>query len=166
MAARSGIVELGAGEGILCDRLAGEFPECPVTGLDYVPSPANLNPRIRWVRGDFLETLGATRGGIAAGSLILHHFSRAELEALGTMLRGFRALIFSEPWRSCLPLALSQLCLPFVGRVTRHDMPASIRAGFCRGELAGLLGLSAVEWHVRESLCPFGTIRFHAWRDF
>ncbi len=164
-AARAGIVELGAGEGILCERLARRFPGCSVTGLDRVPAPVVMSPCVRWVCGDFLGAQGVTRGGMAVGSLILHHFSREELGVLGTMLREFRALLFSEPWRSRLPLALSFFCRPFFGRVTKHDMTASIRAGFCRGELAGLLGLSATEWHVKESLCPQGTLRFHAWRD-
>lgn len=117
------------------------------------------------MRGDFLKTLGGAQGGIAVGSLILHHFSQAQLGELGAALQKFRVLLFSEPWRCRLPLALSFFSRPLVGRVTKHDMPASIRAGFCRGELAGLLGLHTKEWKVKESLGLPGTIRFHAWRD-
>lgn len=164
-AARSGIVELGAGEGILCNNLAAKLPGSPVIGLDMVPAPSELRPEIRWVPGNIFQTLGAQQGGIAVGNLILHHFAPDELGTLGEMLREFHVLLFSEPWRCQLALGLSFLCRPFIGRVTRHDMPASIRAGFQRGELAPALGLSKKEWRIQESLSPMGVTRFHAWRD-
>jgi len=164
-AARAGIVELGAGEGILCNRLAADFPGSTITGLDLVSAPSGLNRRIRWVPGNIFQTLGAQQAGIAVGNLILHHFPSSELQLLGTILREFRVLIFSEPRRCRRALALSFFCRPFIGRITRHDMPASIRAGFRRGELAAALGLPQNEWHIHESLSPRGVVRFHACRD-
>jgi hypothetical protein len=44
-------------------------------------------------------------------------------------------------------------------------MPASIRAGFRRGELAAALCLPQDEWLIHESLSPRGVVRFHACRD-
>jgi len=164
-AARAGIVEMGAGEGILCNNLAAAFPDSTVAGLDFVPPPAGLNRRIRWVPGNIFQTLDSQQAGIAVGNLILHHFRADELQTLGRMLREFQVLIFSEPWRCRLALALSIFCRPFIGRVTRHDMPASIRSGFRRGELAAALGLSQDEWRIHESLSVRGVIRFHACRD-
>lgn len=164
-AARAGIVELGAGEGILCNRLAAVFPGSPVTGLDLLSAPSGLDQRIRWVPGNIFQTLGTQQAGIAVGNLILHHFSPGELATLGSILRGFRVIIFSEPRRCRMALALAFVSRPFIGRVTRHDMPASIRAGFRRGELAAALGLPHNEWLIHESLSPRGVVRFHACRD-
>lgn len=164
-AIRAGIVELGAGDGILCNHLAAGFPGSTVTGLDFVPAPSGLDRRIRWVPGNIFQTLGTQQAGIAMGSLILHHFRPDELQTLGGMLREFRVLLFSEPWRCRLALALSFFCRPFIGRVTRHDMPASIRSGFRRGELATALCLPRNEWRIQESLSPRGVVRFHACRD-
>jgi hypothetical protein len=96
--------------------------------------------------------------------LILHHLSDEALRLLGAMLAGFRALLFSEPLRASWPLGLSRLAHPFVGKVTRHDMPASIRAGFRPGELAGLLGLEQSSWRVEEVPRITGVLRFKAWR--
>jgi hypothetical protein len=162
--AARGIVELGAGGGELCGKLAASMPECAVTGLDLVARPPGLNPAARWKSGDFFQTLPGTDGGIVAGNLILHHFSGEALQSLGAMLERFRILLFSEPLRTPWSLALSRLADPLVGAVTRHDMPASIRAGFQGGELAALLGLQKSSWRVAEVPRATGVLRFKAWR--
>lgn len=163
--AAKGIVELGAGGGELCGNLASSMPECAVTGFDFAVRPAGLNPAVRWEKGDFFQTLPGTGGGIAAGNLILHHLSAEALHLLGAMLEGFRVLLFSEPLRTSWALGLSRLAHPFVGKATKHDMPASIRAGFRPGELAGLLGLEKSCWRVAEVPRITGVLRFQAWRD-
>ena len=162
--AARGIVELGAGGGELCAKLAASMPECAVTGLDFAGRPAGLNSAVQWKTGDFFQTLPGTDGGIVAGNLILHHLSGEALHSLGAMLAGFRVLLFSEPLRASWPLGLSRLAHPFVGEVTRHDMPASIRAGFRPGELAGLLGLEKSTWRVAEVSRITGVLRFKACR--
>jgi hypothetical protein len=48
--------------------------------------------------------------------------------------------------------------------VTRHDMPASIRAGFRKGELAALLGLDRSAWIIEETETLRGSLRFSATR--
>jgi hypothetical protein len=161
--AAAGIVELGAGEGRLCNALARRLPGCPVTGLDFAVPGCPLAPGVSWTTGDFFQTLSGTSGGIAVGSLILHHFEREALRCLGELLRSFRVLIFSEPLRHPWPLVLARLIRPLTGTVTRHDMPVSIRAGFRAGELGPLLGLDA-GWKIVESSKVRGAMRFEAWR--
>lgn len=158
------IVELGAGEGFLCKHLCGNFRGATVTGLDLASRPSHLPESIDWVRGDFLETLTDISGESCIGSLILHHFSNADLGRLGMLLARFRTLVFCEPLRRRLPMFLSRMALPFAGEVTRHDMPASIRAGFRKGELPLLLGLDPSRWEVREYESARGTVTLSASR--
>jgi hypothetical protein len=96
--------------------------------------------------------------------LILHHLDAAALRLLGAELGRFSRLLFSEPYRGIFPLCMAALASPFVGKVTRHDMPASIRAGFRKRELAGLLGLDPSQWEIREQVTRRGTLRFEAIR--
>jgi hypothetical protein len=119
---------------------------------------------VTWVRGDFFQTLETIPDGVCAGSLILHHFSDEALRELGRKLREFHALVFCEPLRSRLALAFSAMAVPFAGEVTRHDMPASIRAGFRPGELAEFLGLDPADWKVCEKPTWRGGLRFCAVR--
>lgn len=162
--AMGNIVELGAGEGRLARKLIAEFPKRKVTALDLAERPPKLDLRVEWVRGDFFQTLISSQANICAGSLILHHFSETELQRLGEQMRDFRALVFCEPLRSRWTLGLSAIALPFAGEVTRHDMPASIRAGFVPGELAVLLGLDAQKWSWSEQPTLRGGLRFFATR--
>jgi hypothetical protein len=83
---------------------------------------------------------------------------------LGERLQSFRLIIFCEPLRSSLPLFLSKLSNPFLGEVTRHDMPVSIRAGFRPGELPALLGLDSKKWILRELSHWRGSLRLVASR--
>lgn len=156
------IIELGAGSG----RLAGAVSRRghDVTAMDLAPAPPNLDRAIRWVAGDFFRNLHDHSATTVVGSLILHHFQNAELSRLGRLLNHRTRLVFAEPLRDALPLALSKLAAPFVGRVTRHDMPVSIRAGFLPGELAAALALGA-DWSIFESPGPFGSLRFLAWKN-
>jgi hypothetical protein len=117
---------------------------------------------IKWSSGDFFQTLPNIYADACIGSLILHHFSDEALRDLGARLQSFRSLTFCEPLRSHLPLFLAKLSCPFLSEVTRHDMPASIRAGFCSGELPALLGLDSKNWHIRESSHWRGVLRLTA----
>lgn len=157
------IIELGAGEGRLCRRLAQALP-ARVFGLDRMPAPATMPESARWVQGDFMQTLENRGGDTCCGSLILHHLNERELGQLGCLLGKFRRLVFSEPYRSRWPLLMASVATPLVGEVTRHDMPASIKAGFRRGELASLLGLDPTDWEIHESVTPWGALRFDALR--
>lgn len=158
------VVELGAGEGYLCRRIRQAQPDISVTGLDLIGAPEDLPGGIAWVRGDFLKTLCGINAEICCGSLILHHLDEGALRCLGAEFGRFTRLFFSEPLRALMPLRLAKLAAPFVGKITRHDMPASIRAGFRRGELASMLGLNTKEWSIREEITLRGTLRFAAIR--
>jgi len=154
------IVEIGAGEGDLCRKIHSSLPSpTTITGLDLIERPVNLPMDIHWIAGDFFQTLHDLEADTCVGSLILHHFPESALRDLGVRLQSFRRLIFCEPLRSRLPLALSNLSSGLVGEVTRHDMPASIRAGFRPGELPALLGLDSRKWIIRESSDWRGALR-------
>ncbi|GAA5483000.1 class I SAM-dependent methyltransferase [Haloferula sargassicola] len=156
--AEKGIVELGAGEGVLLRRLS-EFG--PATGIDLVPRPPGLAETIAWQVGD---ALAADRsGGILVANLFLHHFEGEALAALGNLARNFELLVAVEPFRSPRALQLGRGMNAFVGPVTRHDMEASIRAGFRIGELAPALGLG--RWRFSERTSWRGGLRVLAWRD-
>lgn len=127
------LLELGAGDGHLLKRLHGILPEAIITGLDLSTRPEGLPSGIRWIRGNFLETLTDAGADACIGNLILHHFDSEALRTLGGKLQEFRLLLFSEPLRKTLPMSLARMALPLAGEVTRHDMPASIRAGFLKG---------------------------------
>ena len=163
--ATSGIVELGAGEGRLCNMIAGKLPGCAVTGLDFADRPRDLNPGAKWKSGDFFQTIPTLDGGVVVGSLILHHFCDEKLLGLGKWLSQFRVLIFSEPLRDSWSLLFSRTAWPFVGKVTRHDMTVSLNAGFRPGELATFLGLDKSCWQVSETCRTTGVLRFKAWRN-
>lgn len=160
----SAIYELGAGEGALCERLAGTFRQAHVTGLDLQPRPAGLPETVAWVAGDFFGSPALGGADVVVGSLILHHFHDEDLRRLGAGFSRARTLVFSEPWRDEGVLSRAALALPFVGKVTRHDMLASIRAGFRRGEIATALGLRPSEWEIAESSHWQGVIRMIACR--
>ncbi len=156
------VAELGAGQGHLTLRLRRSFSK--VSGLDFAPAPAHLPPGVDWIQGDFFQSLTTCSAKAVAGALILHHFNQNQLEELGVILRPRRLILFVEPLRTMTSLWLCTPLLPFVGSVTRHDMRASIRAGFLPGELGELLGLDR-EWTISETLDWRGTLRFMAWRD-
>jgi hypothetical protein len=163
--AREGIVELGAGEGRLCERLHRAVPDCKITGLDLIPKPQRLSAAIQWEAGDFFKTLENMHGAVCTGSLVLHHFSDHALSELGGRLTRFSSLVFVEPLRSPAPLIAAQLVSPLLGEVTRYDMPASIRAGFLPGELAEVLQLDPSFWTIREVATWRGALRFTASRN-
>lgn len=158
------LLELGAGDGHLLKRLHGILPEAIISGLDLRARPKGLPSGIRWIRGNFLETLTDGKADACIGNLILHHFDSEALRTLGGKLQEFRLLLFSEPLRKTLPMRLARMVLPLAGEVTRHDMPASIRAGFLKGELPSLLGLDPALWNVKEHESRRGSLRLMAIR--
>lgn len=158
-ACASGIVEIGAGEGRLAARLSWWGR---VTAVDLTPRPADLDPAIDWRQGDVFAMADDLRGGVLVANLFLHHFGAEALVRLGRLARRFEHLVVVEPLRTGGSLALGRLMLPFVNRVTRHDMQVSIRAGFVTGEITRLLGLE--HWDVREQQTLRGGIRLRAGR--
>jgi hypothetical protein len=95
--------------------------------------------------------------------MILHHFADETLARIGEMAGEYNVLCFCEPWRSRFPHFLGALMRPICGTVTRHDLPASIDAGFVRGELPELLRLRG--WKIQESVDWRGSLRLMAWKE-
>ncbi len=155
------LVEIGAGEGILSARLAAKFPGKNITAVDLAPGPAGL-AGVEWRRGDLFKILPEVRADVVFGVMIVHHFSDAQLADLGRVLLQFQTVCFCEPLRAALPQVWGGLMWAFVGSVTRHDLPVSVRAGFRPGELAWLLGLE--KWRIEESVDWRGSLRLVAWR--
>ncbi len=162
--AEKGIVEIGAGDGDLCNQLAKLFPLASVAAYDLAPRPERLDPRVVWHRGDVFEMPAPGQGGVLVANLFLHHFEAAALTALGRWLGDFRALVINEPDRSRLPHFLGGLLHPWINRVTRHDMHVSIDAGFAAGEIARCLGLDESQWKIRETSTWRGARRMVAFR--
>jgi hypothetical protein len=156
------IAELGAGEGLLAERLA--ILGHRVTALDLTPGPVKKLRGVTWQQGDFFVNLPSVPAPIVIGTLVLHHLDEHQLSELGRLLQRRQRLLFVEPLRSRLPLFFSWLVSPWCGRATRHDMPVSIRAGFLPGELGPALGLGE-GWRIEETVGRFGALRFEAWRD-
>lgn len=154
------LVEIGAGEGNLLRRLAKSFPQTDLAGLDLVPRPPDLTPAVAWRQGDLFQSLS---GDVAVGVMIVHHFSDERLKDLGGLFQNFRVICLCEPWRHTLAHLWGHCLLPFVGPVTRHDMLVSIDAGFVKGELPRLLGLSG--WHLQETIDWRGSYRLVAWQS-
>ena len=163
-AAASGIVEIGAGDGVLCSKLARQFPQAPVTAYDLAPVPVDMESRVRWQQGDIFEMPVPARGGVLVANLFLHHFEKDMLAILGHWCGNFDRLIFNEPDRARLPHLLGGLMHPLINRVTRHDMHVSIRAGFTAGEIPRLLGLDPGCWQIRETSTWRGARRVLACR--
>ncbi len=157
------MVEIGAGEGVLCNRLARKFPEATITAYDLAPRPATLDPRVDWRQGDLFKQ-PAPCGDVLIANLFLHHFEDDALAELGRWMANFRMGIFNEPDRAHLPHFLGTLAHPFINRVTRHDMHVSIRAGFAAGEIPRSLGLDATHWKSEETSTWRGARRVIAWR--
>lgn len=163
-AAGRGIVEIGAGDGRLCNKLALQFALAPVAAYDLVPVPDGLDSRIKWHRGDIFQMKVPPQEGVMVANLFLHHFEGAALAALGRWCGNFEVLVFNEPDRARLPHLLGGMMNPWINRVTRHDMHVSIRAGFAAGEISQFLGLDSRRWQIQESSTWRGARRVLAFR--
>ena len=153
------MLEIGAGEGTLLERLAKAHPGIPLKACDLAPRPPWLEEPIVWDQRDVFECLAEESGGILAANLFLHHFEEPELRRFAPLMRNFEVICINEPFRTAQTIMDARFMLPFVGRATKHDMVVSIRAGFVPGELPELLGLTGPEWQVREETCWRGGLR-------
>jgi 2-polyprenyl-3-methyl-5-hydroxy-6-metoxy-1,4-benzoquinol methylase len=162
--ARKGIVEIGAGDGILCGKLARRLPQAPVSAYDLAPRPVKLEQRVRWNQGDIFDAEAPTADGVLVANLFLHHFEGESLKQLGRWVHHFEVLVFCEPDRARLPHILGRLMHPWINRVTRHDMHVSITAGFTRGEISRSMRLESGRWQSRESSTWRGARRVVFWR--
>jgi len=159
------IIELGAGDGTLAKRLQARLPPLRYWGLDLAPRPADLPPALHWLQGDLFETLPALPDAPLDGSdlivanLFLHHLTHEQLRTLGTLL-GHGGIACSEPWRHPRNHLLGwALEATGINRVTRHDLHASIDAGFDGPELPDALGLALAGRSIRLQRTWLGAYR-------
>ena len=151
------VVELGAGEGCLASSIKAGLPDVRVVAVDLIGAPELLDDGVEWVQGNVLsEVYTVGPNTVVVANLFLHHLDNEELVLLGQRVRGAKAVLFAEPYRSGFALFWARLIYSFVGRVTRYDMLVSIRAGFRDGELEELLS-AGFEWS--DSVGVFGGIR-------
>lgn len=150
------VVELGAGAGCLGSAVKRVFSDVEVVCLDLVERPDGVEGGVVWRSGDLFEFDGYDSGTVVVANLFLHHLEGEDLRRLGGLLEGCLGVLAAEPFRGRVPLAMGRCLFPFVNDVTRHDMLVSIRAGFCAGELGGLLDDGFL---FEESRGVFGGIR-------
>jgi hypothetical protein len=159
------LLELGAGDGTFGKRLLRHgVLEAPRLGaIDLAPRPADWPAEAIWVQRD-VQTGNLPAAEVVVANLFLHHFEPPFLRKLGERLPAeCRVLLCCEPSRKPMHLWQSSLLslLP-LGRVTKHDMPVSIRAGFLGDELPQFLGIS--DWKIGVSTTFFGAYRLEAHR--
>lgn len=150
------ILEIGAGDGAFALAVArrlqaeGRHGETVLLDLRDARTPrvaagfAAIRWRVRQVTADAFRWLageGRDAGfDVVSANLFLHHFEDARLRELLALSReAAPAMIATEPRRDRFSL-LSARCVGLIGAndVTRHDAPASVRAGFRDGELSAL----------------------------
>jgi len=156
------LLELGAGDGTLllgvARQLGGAWPAVDLTLLDrqalVSPETIAAYAALGWsARAEVADvhdwaaassTRFARSHGHAAPwdlvstSLFLHHFQGAQLHTLLAAIACSSQRFFAcEPHRGWLALAGSHLVGALGSNaVTRHDAVASVRAGFCGGEIS------------------------------
>ena len=132
------VIEVGAGDGQFLESLI-QNKNLNLTGIDIQPRPKSISNEVDWIQENVLEmeTVPQKNSDPVAVicNLILHHFSDDQLFKLGQTLSTADHVIINEPSRRYLPLFMGYLAFPLLGKVTRHDMIVSIRAGFRNKEL-------------------------------
>jgi 2-polyprenyl-3-methyl-5-hydroxy-6-metoxy-1,4-benzoquinol methylase len=160
------VLEIGAGDGKFLLSVARRLPRngtaTKATILDRFDL---LHPEIRrefervgwgasslqWEISDWLEYSSENPFDAIVANLFLHHFSESLLRRLfSAIARRTHVFVAVEPRRSGLALAFSK-AVGLIGcnSVTRHDAPASVRAGFAHSELSQLWPADA-NWFLQE----------------
>lgn len=149
------ILEIGAGDGAfmlaVAKRLARRWPDVEVVLLDrqdiVPPARRAAFERLGWrastVTADvfaWTAAAGEERFDAIAANLFLHHFTDGDLARLFAGLAPLAPVfVTTEPRRAAFPLTASRMLWAIgANDVTRHDAPASVRAGFGGRELTAL----------------------------
>ncbi len=145
------ILDLGCGDGhatlALARAMAPHWGRPMLTLVDTQPS-ISLDVLARfaalgWTVDVVSADASAYRGppcDLALANLFLHHFEPPALKRLLATIAGqSRDFVATEPLRTAFA-HLASRCVGAIGAnaVTRHDAPASVRAGFRGGELSAL----------------------------
>jgi hypothetical protein len=164
--APSRLAEAGAGDGrfflSVAQCLAGVWPGSSVTLVDrqkiVAPGAGEELRALGWTVeivqadvNDWLDSTTAPAWDAVVANLFLHHFADADLARLLRRLASrTQVFIAIEPRRSAWTLAWSRgVGLLGCNPVTRHDAPASVRAGFAGHELTRLWPADAT-WSLEE----------------
>lgn len=165
------MLEIGAGDGrfmlAIARRMAPHWPNVELTLLDRTPLKTKavlagfeeLGWRVQTVAADVFEwtASGEERFDSISANLFLHHFDDERLAELFHLIAPMTSLFAAtEPRRARLPLFATRL-LPAIGanRVTLHDAPASVRAGFSGIELSRLWPEEAGRTLEERRIGPF-----------
>ncbi|EHK57893.1 methyltransferase domain-containing protein [Allomesorhizobium alhagi] len=149
------ILEIGAGDGAfmlgVARRIAPKWPRVELTLLDradlVTPERRAAFAELGWpaktVTADVFDWLHSADDAcfdVVTANLFLHHFADADLARLFSALRPIAPVfVATEPRRTGFAHAASRLLwMVGAGDVTRHDAPASVRAGFRGSELSAL----------------------------
>ena len=149
------IIDLGSGDGTFMLKVARQFSprwrDVTVTLLDRHDIVSretrdhftDLHWRAEPLAADvfdFLELMPHADIDAVIANLFLHHFEDWQLERLlKQAVRRAPLLVACEPRRGRLPLLLSAMTWAIgANEVTRHDVVASVRAGFRGQELSAL----------------------------
>lgn len=160
------LLDLGGGDGTftlaLARRLAKRIPGVVVTIIDKntgISDDTRGNfSALGWeavsVKADVLDYLDAANAANAdavIANLFLHHFSEAALARLFSRAAPMAPLFAAcEPLRGWFPMAASRLLWAIgCNKVTQHDAPASVRAGFREKDLSSLWPKDR-QWKLEE----------------
>ena len=131
-----------------------------------MPPPAGWPAGWAWDQADLRDWPGWAGHEIVVGCLCLHHFQQECLAGIGSRWQQTaRLVILAEPvrrryhqWQGSL------LALLGANHVTRHDLRASVQAGFRHDELATFLGLDRSAWTINITERFLGSYRLVARR--
>ena len=161
------VLELGAGDGSLARHVwnDGIMQPSQWSALDLAPAPPDWPDAAAWHQRDLFDLMVLPDVKIIVANLFLHHLQNSQLALLGTRLpESCRTLLVCEPARRRVYSLMGRLLCAMIqlSSVTRHDMLASIRAGFLGDELAQALGLHG--WQTTVKVTSLGAYRFTATR--
>ncbi len=160
------LTDLGSGDGLFCldvaRRLHPAWTNMAVQLLDQQPvvKPETVQDfaRLDWaavpVKTDLFtasDWAHAKGQHVVMANLVLHHFPAESLTGLfQTLAANAQAFVAVEPGRGWRQLLFSRcLWLMGCGEVSRHDGPASVRAGF-RGLELSALWPDRTNWKLTE----------------
>jgi hypothetical protein len=164
------LLEIGAGDGMLAREVCSRMPSLAAHyhALDFAPKPTSWPEKASWHQQDVWSEASAellNRTTILVANLVLHHFDDAALRRLGSLLPCCRMLLACEPARKERHVWQGRMLFPVLHPVTRHDMTASIRAGFRGSELMDALGFRSEDWRCGSSETWLGAYRIIAERN-
>jgi SAM-dependent methyltransferase len=136
------LLDIGAASGDIARVLQRLYPSAFITNLDYSPVNLESAPHQKVIADAFALPFRPESFDYVLCSLFLHHFNDEQVAGL---LRSFyciarRALLVCDLERHIISYCFLPVTKWFFGwqRITIHDGPVSVRAGFRSNELLAL----------------------------